>query len=1475
MKSDQDSVEFVLHGHTRAITDINFSAQHPDLLATCAVDSFVHCWDLRVPARPVISFSDWFAGATQVKWNRQVSHVIASSHDKYLRIWDDRMGAYPVRSIEAHSTKIHGIDWNRHEQSRIVTCSLDKSIKFWDCDNLEDVPEQSIITPFPAWRARHTPFGWGLLAMPQRRNSDLHLYDHRSTREEYMNGRAAPVAAHFEGHKGQVKEFLWRSRGPITNGVDHREFQLVTWGTDQELRLHRVVPETLSAVGYVKGVSQISGMNLTRSGAKYRTFRDDPSDKLFNEVFDSQTGSSPAAGQFFQSRPRGSTSVGMSKIAIPHPQGWIQGSSATAQTGMHGRTGARQVMNPIDWMKNVKSRSWNTETLGEEITQVGEKFRKVNFESADVPRRKAVISMHAPWGHADAPIFMKIDIKFPVDYPRDAAAIFNLQKPAAMTNELASKLSIELRVIAKACVGRSRGCLEAALRYLLGEQDVEEIVSWVLVESLDSPTIVDEIGLEEDVSSDEDDLGVTISSELLNANILVPIRKSSGAVWADNGKLVCFFPSKPKQPAPFLDTLAPQANDSDKSENMYEGFGRLRTDSPGPGTTLKTVTSAEDQISELSDDSSFSSKSSSGSSDDLHSLPTQFFPRKIWRPRGTSLERSRSADRSSQSVMGLSKTRFRGESSDYVVSVHDLDELNPSSRYLAAKYLIFGKGSDICGYNGDVAMTHGHADIAHIWRLMRLILRDEIPLENVSNIHGRTDILAVARSASSVLKGNDSGVDLSYDGASKRSRVERQGRVRWGESAFGGKYLVPALIDYFEKCGDIQMLAMLSCVFAEPRASNPSAALSQQQYQHNLPMSLKAPAFSVDYHPSLEVANSLLENASTASFAPANTTIRFPDRDHLDSIGKASYSNPTTPYSTGATPPNLTQHLSPHATDRRRFSRFSGTDARDHIYRDPASTSHSRPFSLSTSPEDTRSTHRSNSNLAFSITRASLSALAPSFSQSPPNVSSGGGAQKRSSPVGSLMGYHVSAASIFGRPSYGKVKMEVGTQKGRPKRNLTHLAPSTSTPRQSQSMSSEGDSIEPVTGASISVSNLKSPGKARTPPQSMVRSGTKRKIKIRSALHNQKLFDQDGYASVPLLDPRMEWKYRAYRASYAHLLGAWGLDTQRAEILKFDGLPGYFTSNSKSTAAGRSTDEDELVLGNLLRRKALDANKNNFAQTRGLEIRRRCNQCGRMLVAIEKNRVPIGWHCTTCAIAGIKSSTLTKCTICTKSIQGLMVPCINCGHVTCFECHRRWLTRDNHTTIADEDSFDFLDPTEKACPAGCDCICSSHQSATVPYPAPSEDDYERFQPQEELLQTALPTHPTAADLLSTHGPETAIGAFLSLSRSRGRLASSSLKAASAIDRGGTGRGISSTINTNEGHHKHALGGKDDASILSGETLTETWAKRAYMGKGPGAASSRNVVTQQARKLRERGSNATITSRRESEAEARLRKAAGV
>lgn len=402
MVNPRASIEHVLHAHSRAITDINFSAHHPDIIATCAVDSYVHCWDLRQPARPIMTFCDWFAGATQVKWNRQDPHILASSHDRFLRIWDNRKGAYPLRSIGAHATKIYGVDWNRTDTKNVATCSLDKTIKFWDYTGSTDEPTWLIHTPFPVWRARHTPFGSGLLAMPQRMDFSLHLYDRRLGREG-QRSRAIQPTHKFDGHTDKVKEFLWRSRGSISDGFDHREFQLISWGTDGFLRLHRLDENILQTIGFEKGMEATNNVSVTRKNAKYQTFHGGvPREEkgTFNDTLD---------GPFHVTGATGTNSSAASGMTISRASIRLDGtfSKAMFTSLMSGRRGhPRQTVDPILWMRGVKIgkqgvslsasakssanlllptlktyQTWDTfESVAEEIIHVGEKFHNVKFD---------------------------------------------------------------------------------------------------------------------------------------------------------------------------------------------------------------------------------------------------------------------------------------------------------------------------------------------------------------------------------------------------------------------------------------------------------------------------------------------------------------------------------------------------------------------------------------------------------------------------------------------------------------------------------------------------------------------------------------------------------------------------------------------------------------------------------------------------------------------------------------------------------------------------------------------------------------------------------------------------------------------------------------------------------------------------------------------------------------------------------------
>lgn len=402
MIDSRESIEHVLHAHSRAITDINFSAHHPDILATCAVDSYVHCWDLRHPARPIMTFCDWFAGATQVKWNRQDAHILASSHDKFLRIWDNRKGAYPLRSIEAHATKIYGVDWNRTDTKNVATCSLDKTIKFWDYSGNADEPTWTIHTPFPVWRARHTPFGSGLLAMPQRQDYSLHLYDRQLGERKPGKGEIQPVHS-FDGHTDKVKEFLWRSRGNISDGFDNREFQLISWGTDGFLRLHRLDETAMETIGYKKGMKATNKFSITRKNAKYQTFHGGIRRQGESSLKEHRDHSSPIVGET-ENHSRTESSMTISRSPLDLRGSFRKARSMSSMGG--GRGHIRQTMDPISWMRGVKigkneansavsvnkngptlsptlktTQIWDTfDSVAEEIIHAGDKYRNVKFD---------------------------------------------------------------------------------------------------------------------------------------------------------------------------------------------------------------------------------------------------------------------------------------------------------------------------------------------------------------------------------------------------------------------------------------------------------------------------------------------------------------------------------------------------------------------------------------------------------------------------------------------------------------------------------------------------------------------------------------------------------------------------------------------------------------------------------------------------------------------------------------------------------------------------------------------------------------------------------------------------------------------------------------------------------------------------------------------------------------------------------------
>ena len=1270
------AIEHTLHGHTRAITDINFSAHHPDMLATCAVDGYVHCWDLRRPRQAVLTFCDWFAGATQVKYNRQDLHIIASSHDRWLRIWDDRKGAAPLRSIDAHESKIYGVDWNRTRATGVVTCSLDKSIKFWDYENYVDEPERIIRTDFPVWRARHTPFGWGLLAMPQDTPGNLHLYERRLTTGE-KDDYAAPTVMTFTGHGNhKVKEFLWRSRGGITDGVDNREFQLVTWGEDNHLRLQHVDPKVLEGVGYMKGSEVRKRLNVTRKGAVYKTFRtvEHNSSEKRNATI---TGPRPGS-----SGPKVSAlSAGMKKMSLPYTN---RNSMVFRGPAMKGKDKSLkfddQNQKQIGWMSGIKftkqdnssaqlqrptSRrlsllhpefhedgDWDDpESLHDEIIRIHEQLPKITFDDVDMDKRTIIVSMNGPWGDNRTPIYIKVTISFPDHYPETKAPIFSLGKTSLMSDDIHQKLNKEVKQIAAGFIARKQGCLEAALCYFLGEVDLES--STIFFKDVED--INDDLdGLADESSSDEEvdipigasammsqELDSSATEDMLGAvsrNAKVPLPRLCGARFSANGKLACFFPPKEDKVKSLLETLVVKNNARSKEEPVFESFGRLNNNSsPVPRNKTMSLVSDFKTDSEGSDNSDASSSSDSDS--EQFRVPrfpmSDYFRRSTRRPYTRASptlqsQKSSAAGTGTNTGTGTGLSKSLAPKPRNIVSLHDIIEILPSKPQLAAEYAIFGDGPEVCEHNADVSEKHGLMDLADIWRYAAMILDNEVPLEVLDQTHRREPILVIAKDAVKHNRrdsGSDSGIDVSCNSFGRRSSLS--GRVKWGTSPLA-KELIGNLFVYFEQEANVQMLAMLSCVFSEPLAQDAISHAEVILTQPQTPLTMKTPAFSLDYFPTDLAAWSMYQRTPMNSIMSTPKIFQTPSGLYgsMGSSNGAWGSDPASAsFSCGDTPP---------------------------LKSNPASSEHlnQQAQSLSTSPENPRSFRRANSGIASSFA-ASFSRPFSLVSSSPPNPPP---SRKRPSPVENMLSSLAPSAITWGNTTVlGSVKEQGAT------------------PRSSYS---EDESI-------------KDDGKPS------VCDG------ISVTMENQNVFDDEGCMSTALLDPGNVPLYADYRRAYAELLYFWGHPLARLEILKFNGLKDYFTepdiaenksyvgstmSNDTNHTHNGASPPSPIILGK-------KQNGNGPLSPQGLDVTGYCLKHESRLEPLVSGTAggAVGL-CNRCKVVQRQ----LRCTVCLEPISALFTPCLSCG----CAAHQQCL-----------DEYHSFGST--CCPGGCDCDCAKKASEGI------------------------------------------------------------------------------------------------------------------------------------------------------------------
>ncbi|CDO96273.1 unnamed protein product [Kluyveromyces dobzhanskii CBS 2104] len=773
-RSSSKAVEHVLHGHFRAITDINFHPLQPEILATSSIDTYTLAWDMRSPKKPYFRTSNWRSGAAQVKWNHVNPNVLATSHSDTVYIWDVRKGTSPLSVLEGHTGSVNSIDFNPFNETEIMSSGNDGMVKFWDYNKVGDELQGTIVADFPVWRGRYLPFGDGYCIMPMvGGNNSVFLANSivDSGNTESKTTKLQPTYV-FKGHTDRVTDFLWRSRHSSNTTIDDREFQLVTWSKDCDLKLWPVPDMIYGKVHYECGKQ----LEEKLPDYDYNSFRAEPE----NELVDSQN-----------------TNVVTPRETFVTKSGLRQWKANNNIDQLQWISGVRMHNNdsPHDLFEETRLNN-----LGEEVTSVGHKFPRIIFEKISVSTGELIITLNGPWVEDDPEryIFMRIVIDFPPEYPtKGHEPVFQIEENRELKDQQKTAIMERLKEISKKYVSANRYCLEPCLQYLLGEEvnleisDIEdgsklfsfdfEDMSSIDKSSLNSSD--DQSDASTNISSVSDDEYATRDGSLQLYSSTpepkfdsTPVPNGCGAVWTAQGTLICFFRNESKSEKKqhsIIDVGRTGIGGFVRSKNLQSASQTLKDNvsinQKKPKTYRETLSINSQHASESLNQSSDSDSEGSDDSyaeflDDILKNDLTLRTKMPMMPRIFHDETKSTASVSGKTVESVRKSKSS-------IVMQNFSDLIPDKRELAKEYILFGETPEnVAKYNAGIAENYGYEDIAQCWRMI-----------------------------SHIVLGRGDGDFYNYD---------------WDQHALGGKLLVKKLFDYFEKCQNLQMLAMMSCIFA-------------------------------------------------------------------------------------------------------------------------------------------------------------------------------------------------------------------------------------------------------------------------------------------------------------------------------------------------------------------------------------------------------------------------------------------------------------------------------------------------------------------------------------------------------------------------------------------------------------------------------------------------------------------------------------
>ncbi|ORX70953.1 WD40 repeat-like protein [Linderina pennispora] len=222
------------HTSSTPFRDIAWAPKIPSWIGTASIDPIIKIWDVRQDQKPMWYYSEW-----------ESVDLLAFSNTEMTKLASVHRNKIAVQTVDnAHMDDITSICWHPWESNILLTGSQDKTVKKLRLDGSSVSEVYTHTFPYEVMNAKFTPFGEGVLVKLKAPDNNMLL----ARDNEQME-----IVHRFVGHTDRVLASEWRSRGEIRmddgRKIDTREFQLVSWGRDEVLRMWSVNDKTVESVG--------------------------------------------------------------------------------------------------------------------------------------------------------------------------------------------------------------------------------------------------------------------------------------------------------------------------------------------------------------------------------------------------------------------------------------------------------------------------------------------------------------------------------------------------------------------------------------------------------------------------------------------------------------------------------------------------------------------------------------------------------------------------------------------------------------------------------------------------------------------------------------------------------------------------------------------------------------------------------------------------------------------------------------------------------------------------------------------------------------------------------------------------------------------------------------------------------------------------------------------------------------------------